>query len=251
MNAIVTAVLLAATLMAASPTTAPLVETFEKGETLDYTVRWLRITGGTGRMTIGPLGDNQLRITSAAKSSPGFSRIYSVNDQIESIVARNDFSTLRYMKRLEENGDAIQEVTTVEDGVATRVRKKVRTVKVPRPVLDPISVIYFLRTLDLTPGKTHDLTLVADVRLYNVHAKVLRRETLATPAGTFKTVVVEPRMESGGVPREEKMTIWYTDDERRIPVRIYTKVKFGSVTATLHKMASGVGSPEPPVLRGQ
>ncbi len=252
MNALVTAAILAATLMAATPATeAPLTGVFEKGETLDYTVSWLRITGGSGRMTIAPLGDNQLRITSAAKSGARFSRFYKVNDQIESIVARSDFSTLRYTKRLEENGDAIQEVTTVEDGVATRVRKKVKSVKVPRPVLDPISVIYFLRTLELAPGKTHDLTLVADAKLYNVHAKTLRRETLQTPAGRFQTIVVEPRMESGGVVREEKMTIWYTDDDRRIPVRIRTEVKFGSVTATLHRMASGVGSTEPPALRGQ
>ena len=246
MNALVIA-FLAATLVSASP----LEETFEKGETLDYTVTWLRITGGSGRMTIAPLDNEQLRITSAARSGARFSRFFKVIDQIESIVARDDFSTIRYTKRLEENGDSMQEVTTVEDGVATRKRKKVSSVKVPRPVLDPISVIYFLRTMDLVPGKTHELSVVADAKLYSVHAKVLRRETVKTPAGSFKTVVVEPQMESGGVKREEKMTIWYSDDERRLPVRIRTDVKFGSVTATLHKLSAGVGSTEPPAMRGQ
>jgi len=239
--------ILAATVMAASP----VEESFARGETLDYTVTWLRITGGTGRMTIAPLDNQQLRITSAAKSGARFSRFFKVNDQIESIVARNDFSTIRYTKKLEENGDSMTEVTTVEDGVATRTRKKVTSVKVPRPVLDPISVIYFLRTMDLVPGKTHEMSVVADAKLYSVHAKVLRRETVKTPAGSFKTVVVQPLMESGGVKREEKMTIWYSDDERRLPVRIRTEVKFGSVTATLHKLSAGVGSTEPPAIKGQ
>jgi hypothetical protein len=202
-------------------------------------------------MTIAPLDDQQLRITSAARSGARFSRIFKVNDQIESIVARNDFSTLRYTKRLEENGDTTQEVTTVEDGVATRKRKKVMSVKVPRPVLDPISVIYFLRTVELAPGKTQDLIVVADAKVYNVHVKFLRHETIKTPAGTFKTLVVEPLMETGGVQREEKMTIWYSDDERRLPVRIRTDVKFGSVTATLHRTTAGVGSTVPPAIRGQ
>lgn len=241
--------LLAALFAAQFLVTSPVVPTFNQGETLDYTVAWLRITGGSARMTIAPQGDGAYRITSVAKSSSGFSRIFRVHDQIETIVAKNDFSTLKYTKRLDEDGETSIEVTTVEDGVATRVRKKIKKVNVPRPVFDPISVIYLLRTFELTPGKTFDLTLVADGKLYNVHARVIRRETVTTPAGKFNTVVVEPRMESGGVEREEKLNIWYTDDARHIPVRIRTDVKFGSVTANLRAVSSGVTVIDPPVLR--
>ncbi|HJQ37404.1 MAG TPA: DUF3108 domain-containing protein [Thermoanaerobaculia bacterium] len=239
---------LAAILAAQFLVTSPVVPTFNEGETLDYTVAWLRITGGSARMTIAPRGD-AYRVTSVAKSSSGFSRIFRVHDQIETIVGKSDFSTLKYTKRLDEDGDTSLEVTTVEEGVATRVRKKVKKVNVPRPVYDPISVIYLLRTFELVPGKTFELTLVADGKLYNVHARVIRRETVTTPAGKFNTVVVEPRMESGGIEREEKLNVWYTDDPRHIPVRIRTDVKFGSVTANLRAVSKGVTSIDPPVLR--
>jgi len=239
------AAILAATFLASSP----VVQTFNEGETLDYNMAWLRITGGTARMTIAPKNEASYRITSVAKSSSGFSRIFSVHDQIETIVARDDFSTLKYTKRLDEEGDQMLEVTTVENGVATRVRKKVKKVAVPRPVFDPISVIYLLRTMDLSLGKTHELTLVADGKLYNVHVRVIRRETVKTPAGTFSTIMVEPRMESGGIEREEKLFIWYSDDVHHLPVRIRSDVKFGSVTATLRAAINGVTSVDPPVLR--
>ena len=228
---------------------SPVVPTFNQGETLDYTVAWLRITGGSARMTIAPLDNARYRVTSVAKSSSGFSRVFRVHDQIETIVAKSDFSTLKYTKRLDEEGDTMLEVTTVEDGVATRVRKKIKKVAVPRPVYDPISVIYVLRTMDLAVGKTFDFTLVADGKLYNVHARVIRRETITTPAGKFNTLVVEPRMESGGVEREEKLHIWYTEDARHVPVRIRTDVKFGAVTANLRAVAGGVTSIDPPVLK--
>lgn len=240
------AALLAATAIAASPVT----EQFTAGETLDYSLTWLKITGGAARMTIKPLGEGEhsrFRITSVGKSSKAFSRIFKVRDEIETTVAASDFSTLRYVKRLDEDGDRIEEVTTVEDGVATRRRRKVKKVDVPRPVFDPMSVIYYLRMQDLAPGQTHALTLIADGKLYNVHAKVVRRETIVTPAGTFKTVVVEPEMESGGVQREERLFIWYSDDERRIPVRIRTEVKVGAITATLTAVHAGARSAEPPV----
>lgn len=239
--------LLAAAVVTASA--APLDDTYTKGETLDYTVTWMKLTGGTARMTIAPLGNDRYRITSVAKSSGSFSRLYKIRDEIETVVARSDFSTLRYTKNLDERGDKMKEVTVLEDGVATRTRKKVRKLAVPRPVLDPISVIYRVRTFDLTPGKAYELTLYADLKLYTVHVRAIRREQVVTPAGTFNTILVEPEMiSSTGVPREEQLFIWYTDDERRLPVRIRTEVKFGSVTATLKSVTSGVTGIDPPPL---
>ena len=240
------AAVLAATTVSA-PT--PIEEAFNQGETLDYNLTWLKITGGTARMTIAPSDDaSRYRITSIAKSSPGFSRIFKVRDEIETVVAREDFSTLRYVKRLDEDGDKIEETTTIEDGVATRRRKKVKSVNVPRPVMDPISVIYHLRTLDLSPGQTHELELIADGKLYTVQARVVRRERVQTPAGIFNCVRVEPRMISGGVERQERLFLWYTDDERKLPVRIRTEIKVGSITASLRGTSSGVTSVDPPIL---
>ena len=125
-----------------------------QGETLDYTLTWLKShrrhrahdhrSRPATRTTASP---------PSARSSGGFSRIFKVSDEIETIVDRDDFSTLRYMKRLDERGDKMVEVTTIEDGVATRKRKKIKKVPVPRPVFDPISVIYYFRTLDLAPGQ--------------------------------------------------------------------------------------------------
>lgn len=229
---------------------AAVIASFLSGETLDYEVKWLKITGGTARMTIAAQGDDRIRITSVAKSSPAFSRFFKVRDEIETIVARDDFSTLSYVKKLDEDGDKHEEVTAIENGVATRKKKsKTKTVPVPDPVFDPISLIYHLRTLDLSVGKRHDFTVIADGKVYNVHASVVRRETITTPAGTFKTVVVEPKMEAGGVAREERLWIWYSDDERHLPVRIRSEVNFGAVTVSLRAVTPGVRSIDPPVLK--
>jgi hypothetical protein len=243
--------LLAAVLAATTLVTpAPLTQTYTAGETLDYNLKWLKVTGGTARMTITTAGpeSEHFKITSVARSSPSFSRFFKVRDEIETTVAREDFSTVRYVKRLDEDGDRIEETTTIEDGVATRVRKKTKSVKVPRPIMDPISVIYHLRSLDLSVGRVHDLELIADGKLYTVHAKVVRKEKVETPIGVFDCVRVEPQMISGGHERQERLFIWYTNDERRLPVRIRTEIKVGAITATLRGVASGVTSTDPPVL---
>ncbi len=230
------------------PPVEPMAQKFAEGETLDYTLTWLRVTGGTARLTIGPSGDDHFRITSVARSSPSFSRFFKGRDEIETTVARDDFSTLRYVKRLDEDGDKHEEVTVIEEGVATRTRRKVKKTRVPRPVFDPISIIHQLRTRDLTPGKSYDFELIADGKLYTVHARVVRKEKIETQAGTFDCVRVEPEMLSGGVVRDERLFIWYTDDDRKLPVRIRTEMKIGAITASLRAFAPGVTSSEPPVL---
>lgn len=237
-------------LLAGSLSAQPAREIFAEGETLDYTVTWLKVTGGTARMTIAPKGADQFRITSVARSSGSLGRFIKVRDEIETIVRKADFSTLRYTKRLDERGDKHTEVTSVEGKVATRTKEgKAKTIPVPEPVFDPISVVYYLRTLDLEPGKSYDLTLISDGKIYTVKARVVRREVIETPAGRYSTLMVEPEMVSGGVPRDERLFIWYTDDERHIPVRIRTEVKFGSVVASLRSMQEGVTSTDPPPLR--
>ena len=63
----------------------------------------------------------------------------------------------------------------------------------------------------------------------------------------FDTVIVEPKMQGGGVFRDEDatLTIWYTDDARHIPVRIRSEVKVGTITATLRAIHVGITTIEP------
>jgi len=246
--AIVASLLLSFTASAQAPR-----EIFDAGETLDYNLHWVRVSGGAARMTIAPIENNRFRITSVGKSGTFFSRFFKVRDEIESIVDRETFSTLQYHKNLDEKGKRKYELTVVDEtrGIATR---KGKTIKIPRPVFDPISLMYYLRTLDLSPGREHEFTVLQDGKIYTVHASIVQRETVTTPAGTFQTVLVEPKMASQeGVSGDEqkRLLIWYTDDARHVPVRIRSDLNFGSITATLSAMRAGVTSTEPVTTRGQ
>lgn len=244
--------ILAAVLTAALPAAAQVNGLFATGETLDYDLSWLGIPGGSARMTVGlmPNDPTRFRMTSIAKTSSSFSFIIKVRDEIESIVARDDFSTLRYTKHLNERGKVKDDTTVIDEQrrIATRTRPghTPQQVAVPEPVFDPLSLVYHLRALDLQPGLTQSFTVFADGKVYRLDARVTGRETLRTPVGTFRTVVVEPKMLAGGLYKDEgSLTIWYTDDARHIPVRIRSDVKVGSITASLRAIRAGAADPEP------
>jgi len=252
--AIALVALLALSVLSSAPYPT-LGRTFAAGETLDYSLSWLKIAGGSARMTIGPQDGGKLRLTSVGKSSASFNHIFKVRDEFVSVVGADDFSTTRFEKHLDERGRIKDETTIVSQpmGIAVRRRagKDPQTVHVTPPVLDPLSLVYRLRTSDLTPGLVHRFPILADGKLFDVEAAVTRRETIDTPAGRFACVIVEPKMMTGGLFHDDanaRLRIWYSDDERHLPVRIRSDVKFGAVTATLRGVYSGAASPEPPVL---
>lgn len=237
--------------LAGGASAASMQATYAAGETLDYDLAWSRVSGGSARMTIAPIDRDRLRITSVGKSGTFFSRFFKVRDEIESIVDRNDFSTLQYHKMLDERGRRKDELTLIDERNRVALRKG-KAIVVPQPVFDPLSLIYYIRSLDLSPGMAHDFTIIADGKLYTVSTRVVSRETISTPAGTFNTVVVEPKMESqAGVFKDEqnRLLIWYSDDDRRLPVRIRSDLKFGSITITLRRSSTGVSEIEPVMTR--
>jgi hypothetical protein len=240
-------------LVAAEGGGASLKDIYARGETLDFDLSWSRISGGAARMTIAPITGDRYRITSVGKSGTFFSNFFKVRDEIESIVDREDFSTLEYHKILYEGRRHKVELTVVDERRNVAFRKG-KAIPVPHPIFDPLSLIYYIRLLDLSAGKTHDFTIIADGKVYTVQTRIVNRETITTPAGEFKTVVIEPKMESrSGVFRDEqsRLLIWYSDDYRHLPVLIRSDVKIGSITATLRGTKSGVDSIEPETRKGQ
>ncbi len=235
------------------PVLQPVQPAFAAGETLDYSLSWMKMSGGSARMTVAPHEDGtKLRMTFVGKSGSFFSRIFKVRDEIESIVRRETFSTIAYTKRLDEKGRKKDEFTLVDEETRTATRKG-KSFPVPAAIVDPLSVMYLLRTVDLSPGASHEFTVMADGKVYQLVARVLRKEVLRTEAGTFRTVLVEPKMREGGVfgDGEARLLIWYSDDDRRLPVRIRSEVGIGAITASLRAFSTGVSSIEPPLLEGQ
>lgn len=91
--------------------------------------------------------------------------------------------------------------------------------------LDELSFMYFIRTLPLADEEIHRLTRHFDPTRSPTSIAVIRREEVTTPAGTFRTVLVEMRVKD---PRRYKgegvIRINLSDDAARIPVRIESDV---------------------------
>jgi hypothetical protein len=87
--------------------------------------------------------------------------------------------------------------------------------------LDELSFIYFLRTVPLETDSVYSFSRHFDAARNPTTVRVVGRESVTVGAGSFDAVVVEMRVRDPARYRGEGVIrIHFTDDERRIPLRI-------------------------------
>ena len=92
--------------------------------------------------------------------------------------------------------------------------------------LDDVTFLYFVRTLPLEVGKTYTFNRYFKEDGNPVTVKVLRKQKVTVPLGTFNTIVVQPIIKTKGLFSEGgQAELYFTDDERRILVQLKSKVK--------------------------
>jgi hypothetical protein len=126
----------------------------------------------------------------------------------------------------------------LEQGILTGLEGE--TDSIPELALDEAAFIYFVRSIPLEVGETYEWERYYRFDRNPVILQVLRRETVKVPAGEFETIVVRPIIKTGGIFAEGgEAEVYITDDERRVPVRLNTKMRVGSVTLELTDYREG------------
>jgi hypothetical protein len=115
--------------------------------------------------------------------------------------------------------------------------KREGSIPIQSESFDPLSVFYAFRSHTLTEDLIIRIPVTDGKKCIVTHAKVIGRETVQVPSGSFDTFLVEPEMELiDGVfkkSKNAKLHIWVTADSRQMPVRIKSGVKVGSFVAEL------------------
>jgi len=211
-------------------------------EKLVYDMTWTGIKAGTATQEIIDEGDS-IRIVSIARSADWISVFFPVEDRVESLLAKvpppqlglpRDFR----MKVREGKHRRDKEIIFDHDKGKARYIDHLNGEKVELEIgkntYDPYSSFYYVRTLPLEVGKSVFVSLLDNKQLWNVEIQVLKKEKLDTILGKINTILIKPLMKSEGIfQKKGEIYIWLTDDARRIPVKMKTKVTIGSVTATL------------------
>lgn len=215
----------------------------EQPRRLGYRVAWNGIPAGSGSVSITPgdaAGRASLVVTAQASTNAFVSVFWSFTGHLESTMLADGPTPLRFDYRRDINGHP--HATTIDfDGARARgvyAHGGVTRVADLVDVVDPVTAVFRARASEAGLGDAlwHDVW-TGEVR-YLVRLDIVARETVQVPAGRFAALKVVPhlwRIEGRPAPdtRLRKATIWVTDDARHVPLRIRSKVFFGSVSVDL------------------
>ena len=216
-------------------------EAFGLGERLEYSVGYKFIRAGTAFFAIAkqpvmvagrPCYD--IRFEVASLKSLDF--MYRVRDRYRTLVDIDGIFPWRIEQKIREGGfqkdfsasfDHVTKLATTTEG----------NFPIPAFVHDIVSAFYYIRALDLSRYKRGDVIYLQnfyDRETHDLAVKILGRQNIEVEAGTFRCVVVEPVVKSGSLFKfEGKLLLWLSDDDRRIPVKVSTKIPIGSIDAEL------------------
>ncbi len=214
---------------------------FGVGERMAYRVKFGPLAVGEAQMEVVKIdtvaGHPTYHLRSVIQGSTFF---YKLDDRQDSWLDVVQLASRRFRQDSQQGDyERFREYEIdLEGGFYTRNDGAQDTI--PEGALDEAAFIYFARTIDLEVGRTYTWNRYFRFDRNPVIVKVLRREKVKVPAGEFETVVVRPIIKTRGIFSEGgQAEIYITDDERRIPVQLRSKLKVGSVTMELTEFAEG------------
>lgn len=223
---------------------------FSAGETLTYNVGWSTyFTAGTATMRVQerrPLGGSRAAYILVAEGKPGsiLSKLYDLYYKAETQLDTRTLQPITASIFSKEGSRTRVKTTHFKGPSATSADYEVRTtslnkrqLRVPKYTQDALAAVYVLRTaLRFTPGDKLSMPVTTGGDVYTADVRLgAAPETVRTEAGTFQAwkasitaIDVVTRQ-----PAARGMTVWFSNDARKLPVKMEAGLAVGAFTLTL------------------
>lgn len=210
-------------------------------QTLTYSVDWRVFPAGTVTFHQEADGDIQ-RISVTGDSVGAVNLIYRVSDRFQSSFNRRTGCSIGFSKQLIEGrrqvnsdlkfnyaqGKAVMDEKNLVSGIS-----KHQEAAIPSCVTDLLSAMFYTASQPLQVGQSFQIPVHDAMKTIPVTMKVEDKESVRTPSGTYQTLRVQPTADAGVVKHRGNIWIWYTDDDRHIPVQMRARLFWGTITFQL------------------
>ncbi|MBF4486140.1 MULTISPECIES: DUF3108 domain-containing protein [unclassified Flavobacterium] len=221
-------------------------DAFDTGEYFKFRIHYGIVNAGYATLEVKDATINNKKVFHAVGKgfTTGMSKFFfKVEDLYESYFDKQTGSPYRYVRKINEGG-----YTKDQEGffnqnenrilVKDYKRKTEKTIVITDNVQDIISSFYYLRNhpnIDkLKSGESITIDMFFDDEITKFKLKYVGRQDITTKFGTVSTMMFKPLVQTGRVFKEkESVTLWITDDDNKVPIRIKAELAVGSLKADL------------------
>jgi hypothetical protein len=230
------------------PNCSPGAISFEPGETLTYEVyyHWGFVWANAGEAVFAvdheKLQDKRtFHISGAGSTYKSYDWFYKVRDKFESWVDTVSLKPIRYIRNSNEGSTHVynDNYFNFKTGKATcykiiKGKPSKDTVKINDCTFDVMTMIYYARCIDFSkykPDTKIPISLYLDGEVYDkLYIRYIGKEKIKTALGEYNCIKFKPLLIPGTIfSGGEEMTVWVTDDDKKVPVFIKTPIVVGEV----------------------
>ena len=219
---------------------------FDVGEWFKFRIHYGFITAGYATLEVSESVKNNKKVFHAVGKgyTVGMSKLFfKVDDLYESYFDKVTGKPYQFVRKIDEGGyTKNQEGFFNQDKNTILVKdyknKTESTFVTPENIQDIVSTFYYLRkhpNIDkLKVGEAIAIDMFFDGETTKFKLKYLGNEDIDSKFGTVPTMIFRPLVQSGRVFKEEEsLTVWISDDENKLPIRIKADLAVGSIKADL------------------
>ncbi len=222
----------------------PVPVPFGPGERMEYQVRLGRFSVGQGHMEVHGLdlvrGHRAYHVSMGVSGGVPLAR---VNNLLQSWIDVEKLTSHRFIQDQNEvRTKRFRQFEFYPDERRWERTDNGEEGELPTDLpLDDISFVYYVRSLPLVVGETYTLDRYFQEDGNPVVVRVLRRDRIEVPAGTFNTIVVQPIIQTRGLFGEGgEAEIHFSDDDRRLLVQMRSRIPvIGSLSLHLTGVTNG------------
>ncbi|MFM9943969.1 MAG: DUF3108 domain-containing protein [Bacteroidia bacterium] len=214
---------------------------FTYGEELNYRVHYGIINAAKIKLRVDEtpveVHDRQTyHLIADGKTLSTFDWMFKVRDRFESYMDLEYMAPVKYFKSVKE--DSYSDIDLVFfDHDKKRIKGKKKNMDCPAYVQDIIGALYYARTIDFASaakGQKYPLDIYLDQEIYNLEFTYLGKETIKSDIGKVKCIKIKPKAVADRVfSDDEAITLWVSDDENKIPIRVEADLAVGSLKVDL------------------
>jgi hypothetical protein len=222
---------------------------FEGGEKEVYNATWNGMFSvATAEIRTVPTvvdGKKVYQVRVDAKTSRALDLIWRMRDTISSTFDAKALTPSRFTFNQRENSRVIDTEARFDPSTKQWSVNRQQAGKKPRAynfdshnTLDPITAVYLARSSDFKVGDRLYFKVFGGRYQYLLELFVEKKEPVRLASGkTVEAYRIVPRVQNitknGYASRFNEATIWISADERRVPVKLSSKIAFGSVQLDL------------------
>lgn len=224
----------------------PPIATLTLGESFVFDVFWMGVHVGTGSLEVKEkvtvLGREAYHVVAIARTNEFLSKIYPIVDEAHTYMEADSLYSLEFRKNLSEGSYRADEKVTYDyekkkayyESLLNGTKSQM---DITSKVHDFLSAFYWFRLQVTQVGEKHHTVLHNKGKNYDLEIDVQRREKKELKGGVvIDTIVVEPKTRLKDVLyRRGRAWVYFTADEKRMPVWVTISTPFGPVVGVLRR----------------